>query len=68
MPTSYLTFPNEPPPSGGDISAQLDLGELTPEGMWQEYRLGMQLRSIYGQFLGDFYRSREAGILDEYYY
>jgi hypothetical protein len=56
-----LTFPTEPNSSSRDAAlSHLELGELTTTGMWQEYRLGMLLRAIYGKFLGDFYHSKEA--------
>jgi hypothetical protein len=47
-PTSFLSFPTEPSPSA-DIIDELELGELTKRGMWQEFRLGQWLGNEYGQ-------------------
>uniref|UniRef100_A0A1I8BIX5 Prostatic acid phosphatase n=1 Tax=Meloidogyne hapla TaxID=6305 RepID=A0A1I8BIX5_MELHA len=60
LPTSFLTFPSEgEPPS---YTNKLEKGELTIDGMRQEYELGRLLRSFYGDFMGEEYRPREINI------
>ncbi|KAF7634415.1 hypothetical protein Mgra_00006170 [Meloidogyne graminicola] len=60
LPTSYLTFPSEgKPPS---FVNKLERGELTIEGMREEFKLGKILRSLYGNFLGEKYHPREINI------
>uniref|UniRef100_A0A914HV89 Acid phosphatase n=1 Tax=Globodera rostochiensis TaxID=31243 RepID=A0A914HV89_GLORO len=58
-PTTFLNFPNENISSFPGTELAFDLGEMTTEGMWQEFVLGQKVRSLYGQFLGESYRSRE---------
>ncbi|KAL3077338.1 hypothetical protein niasHS_013327 [Heterodera schachtii] len=58
-PTTFLSFPTENVSSFPFSNFAFDLGEMTKEGMWQEYILGQNVRSLYGTFLGDYYRSRE---------
>nr|CAD2134751.1 unnamed protein product [Meloidogyne enterolobii] len=60
LPTSFLTFPSEGKPPR--IVQKLERGELTIEGMRQEYQLGKLLRTFYGDFLGEMYRPREINI------
>uniref|UniRef100_A0A914KN51 Uncharacterized protein n=1 Tax=Meloidogyne incognita TaxID=6306 RepID=A0A914KN51_MELIC len=60
LPTSFLTFPSEGRPPG--IVQKLERGELTIEGMRQEYQLGKLLRTFYGDFLGEMYRPGEINI------
>lgn len=62
IPTSILTFPSEKISTKKLTDLQLQPGEMTLNGMRQEYALGKRFREIYGQFVGPMYRSLEIRV------
>lgn len=63
-PTSFLTFPSELNAAQIEEHFPYALGEMTFDGIWQEYLLGQSIRQLYGRHLGEdgIYRSNEIGI------
>ncbi|KAK0405612.1 hypothetical protein QR680_018086 [Steinernema hermaphroditum] len=58
-PSTYVIFPSEDPKmADGKVH-----GELTTDGMRQEFNLGQNLRETYGEFIGERYNSTELLVM-----
>ncbi|KAI1718749.1 histidine phosphatase superfamily (branch 2) domain-containing protein [Ditylenchus destructor] len=58
-PTTFITFPTDPP--GIDSNFPYEHGEMTNNGIWQEFTLGSNLREEYGHLVDFTYRSSQVG-------